>query len=55
MGEPSVVIAVSTPGRKAAFMVCEFILEELKCNAQIWKREYYEGEKEDEAEWKVNY
>ncbi|KAF5390184.1 hypothetical protein D9757_002984 [Collybiopsis confluens] len=48
------VIAVSSPHRKEAFHACEFILEEVKRRAQIWKREYYEGENENEAEWKSN-
>ncbi|KAI0669816.1 molybdenum cofactor synthesis 2 [Trametes maxima] len=54
VGEPSIVIAVSSPHRKEAFMACELILEEVKMKAQIWKREFYEGEREDEAEWKAN-
>jgi molybdopterin synthase catalytic subunit len=54
VGEPSIVIAVSSPHRKEAFVACEQILEEVKQKVQIWKREYYEGEKEEEAEWKVN-
>ncbi|KAE9408136.1 molybdenum cofactor synthesis 2 [Gymnopus androsaceus JB14] len=54
IGEPSIVIAVSSPHRKEAFLACEFILEEVKRKAQIWKREYYEGEDESEAEWKAN-
>lgn len=54
VGEPSIVIAVSSPHRKEAFVACELILEEVKLKAQIWKREYYEGEKEEEAEWKSN-
>lgn len=53
VGEPSIVIAVSSPHRKEAFIACEFILEEVKEKVQIWKREYYEGE-ENEAEWKAN-
>lgn len=52
VGEPSIVIAVSSPHRKEAFVACEQILEEVKQKAQIWKREYYEGE--EEAEWKAN-
>lgn len=55
VGEPSIVIAVSSPHRKEAFVACEFILEEVKRKAQIWKREYYEGKREDEAEWKENH
>jgi len=40
--------------RKEAFSACEFILEEVKARAQIWKREYYEGERDEDAEWKSN-
>jgi len=54
VGKPSIVIAVSSPHRKAAFEACERILEEVKLRVQIWKREFYEGEREDEAEWKAN-
>ncbi|TFY82645.1 hypothetical protein EWM64_g1367 [Hericium alpestre] len=54
VGQPSIVIAVSSPHRKEAFVACELILEEVKAKAQIWKREYYEGEAEEEAEWKSN-
>jgi molybdopterin synthase catalytic subunit len=54
VGEPSIVIAVSSPHRKEAFVACELILEEVKLKAQIWKREYYEGSNEEEAEWKAN-
>jgi len=54
IGEPSIVIAVSSPHRKEAFVACELILEEVKLKAQIWKREYYEGDDEEEAEWKAN-
>lgn len=54
VGEPSIVIAVSSPHRKEAFAACERILEDVKDKAQIWKREYYEGMREEEAEWKAN-
>ncbi|KAG8219766.1 molybdenum cofactor synthesis 2 [Butyriboletus roseoflavus] len=54
VGEPSIVIAVSSPHRKEAFAACERILEDVKEKAQIWKREYYEGMEEEEAEWKAN-
>ncbi|TBU45107.1 Molybdopterin biosynthesis MoaE [Dichomitus squalens] len=54
VGEPSIVIAVSSHHRKEAFMACEQILEEVKLKAQIWKREFYEGEQEEDAEWKAN-
>jgi molybdopterin synthase catalytic subunit len=55
VGEPSIVIAVSSPHRKEAFVAGEYILEEVKAKAQIWKREYYEGEDDGEAEWKANH
>ncbi|KAK7694733.1 hypothetical protein QCA50_001921 [Cerrena zonata] len=54
VGEPSIVIAVSSPHRKESFLACEFILEEVKLKAQIWKREFYEGEEDEDAEWKAN-
>jgi MoaE protein len=54
VGDPSIVIAVSSPHRQQAFCACETILEEVKSKVQIWKREYYEGDREEEAEWKVN-
>ncbi|KAF9453865.1 MoaE-domain-containing protein [Macrolepiota fuliginosa MF-IS2] len=55
VGEPSIVVAVSSPHRKEAFLACEKILEDVKRKAQVWKREYYEGEDESKAEWKENY
>lgn len=42
LGEPSVVIAVSAPHRSEAFAGAREIIDELKANAPIWKRE--EGE-----------
>ena len=54
VGEPSIVIAVSSPHRRESFVACEYILEEVKRRAQIWKREFYEGEREEDAQWKSN-
>ncbi|KAM5536251.1 hypothetical protein V8D89_010150 [Ganoderma adspersum] len=54
VGKPSIVIAVSSPHRKEAFAACERVLEEVKLRAQIWKREFYEGEREEDAQWKAN-
>jgi len=42
VGEPSVVIAVSTPHRGDAFDACEFLIDELKKIAPIWKKELYQ-------------
>ena len=55
VGEPSIVIAVSSPHRKEAFVACELVLEEVKRRAQIWKREFYEGEPDEAAQWKENH
>jgi len=52
--EASIVVAVSAPHRKEAFVACEEILEQVKAKVQIWKREWYEGEDESEAVWKQN-
>jgi molybdopterin synthase catalytic subunit len=42
VGEPSVVIAVSTPHRAEAFAACRFLIDELKKLVPIWKKEVYE-------------
>ncbi len=41
--EASVVIAVSSPHRDAAFAACRFAIEEIKKTVPIWKKEVYEG------------
>ncbi len=43
VGEASVVIAVSAPHRSDAFAACRFIIERVKTEVPIWKKEYYEG------------
>jgi len=47
IGEAAVVIAVSTPHRKASFEACEFIIDTLKEVVPIWKKEIFE----DGAVW----
>jgi molybdopterin synthase catalytic subunit len=42
VGQPSVIVAVSCPHRGQAFDACEFLIDELKKTAPIWKREIYE-------------
>jgi molybdopterin synthase catalytic subunit len=42
IGEAAVVIAVSTPHRKASFEACEFIIDTLKQVVPIWKKEKFE-------------
>lgn len=46
-GEVAVVVAVSAPQRKASFEACQFIIDELKAKAPIWKKEVFE----DGEEW----
>ncbi|HEV8114544.1 MAG TPA: molybdenum cofactor biosynthesis protein MoaE [Planctomycetota bacterium] len=47
VGEPSVVIAVASPHRDAAFTACRFLIDELKQSMPIWKKEIYA----DGEEW----
>ena len=49
MGEPSVVIAVGSPHRAAAYEASRTALERLKAEVPIWKREHYA---EGEAVWR---
>ena len=39
LGEASVIIAVGTPHRAAAFECCRHLIEELKHRVPIWKKE----------------
>ena len=41
-GELAVVIAVSAPHRKEAFRACEFVIDRLKEDVPIWKKEFAE-------------
>lgn len=43
IGEPSVVVAVSTAHRDDAFEAARYIIDELKSRAPIWKREHWPG------------
>ncbi len=47
IGETSVLIAVASPHRGAAFEACRWIIDTLKKTVPIWKREYFE----DGAVW----
>ena len=42
-GEPSVVVAVSTPHRAEAFEAARWCIDRLKASVPIWKRETWEG------------
>lgn len=43
VGEPSVVIAVASPHRDAAFRACRFLIDALKERVPLWKREVDES------------
>ena len=42
IGEASVVIAVGSPHRAAAFEACRHIIDTLKTTVPIWKREFFD-------------
>ena len=41
IGEKSIMILVSTPHSKDAFEACKFILEKIKSEVPIWKKEIF--------------
>lgn len=47
IGDIAVIIALSTPHRKAGFEACEFCIDTLKQTVPIWKKEIFE----DGEEW----
>ena len=51
VGEESILIAVSSPHRQAAWRAGEEALEECKAKVEVWKREEFEGE---EGVWRAN-
>lgn len=46
-GEVAVVVAVSAPHRRESFEACQYIIDNLKAKAPIWKKEVFE----DGEEW----
>jgi molybdopterin synthase catalytic subunit len=42
VSEPSVLIAVSTPHRADAFAACRWLIDTLKAEATIWKKELFD-------------
>jgi len=42
IGEPSVIIAVSTPHRAEAFEACKWLIDTLKSEIAIWKKEIWQ-------------
>ncbi|KAB5517311.1 molybdenum cofactor synthesis protein 2B [Coniochaeta sp. 2T2.1] len=51
IGEESILIAVSSPHRQAAWRAGEEALEECKARVEVWKREEFVGE---EGVWRAN-
>ena len=47
IGEISILIAVGTGHRDEAFNICRYILEEVKHQSPIWKKEHYADGKEE--------
>ncbi|HEX2973499.1 MAG TPA: molybdenum cofactor biosynthesis protein MoaE [Tepidisphaeraceae bacterium] len=43
VGQPSVLIAVSTPHREECFAACRFLIDTLKGEVAIWKKEIWGG------------
>jgi len=41
LGEPSVIIAVASPHRAESFDACRFLIDELKKEVTIWKKEVW--------------
>jgi molybdopterin synthase catalytic subunit len=52
VGEISILIAVGSGHRDEAFKICRYILEEVKHQSPIWKKEHYIDGKE---EWLPGY
>jgi molybdopterin synthase catalytic subunit len=48
VGEASLVIAVGSPHREAAFEASRYVLEQLKTRSPVWKQEHYA---DGESEW----
>jgi molybdopterin synthase catalytic subunit len=42
VGRPSVIIAVATPHRAEAFAACRWLIDTLKAEAAIWKKEIWD-------------
>lgn len=52
IGEESILIAVSSPHRQAAWRAGEEALEECKAKVEVWKREEFGGE--EGGVWRAN-
>jgi len=43
IGDVSLVVAVASPHRKAAFEACQYAVDRIKQIVPIWKKEFFEG------------
>ena len=43
IGDISLVVAVASPHRKAAFEACQYAVDRIKQIVPIWKKEFFEG------------
>ena len=41
LGEPSVIVAVSTPHRAEAFEACRWLIDTVKAEVAVWKKEVW--------------
>jgi molybdopterin synthase catalytic subunit len=48
IGDLAVWVGVASPHRKAAFLACSYIIDEIKHRLPIWKKEHYA---DGSAEW----
>ncbi len=51
IGEVAVAVAAGSPHRAQAFDACEYVIDELKARAPIWKKEHYV---DGSGEWIAN-
>lgn len=51
IGEIAVLVAVASAHRNRAFDACEYVIDELKARAPIWKKEHYIN---GESDWIAN-
>lgn len=52
IGEVAVAVVAASPHRGAAFDACEYVIDELKQRAPIWKKEHYADG--GDSVWKQN-
>ena len=51
LGEVAVAVAVASAHRAQAFDACEYVIDQIKARAPIWKKEHYAG---GASSWREN-